>query len=326
MPGDIRFFAPIDVMLQTFGLMYMQKRERYFAADDFFPFVEFTGYNGTIYTEESIGTLRAEDARAGDEIGYPTLSFRGKGIPFMAEDWGFQSLVTYKQMNSSQVPGTGITARRVRALTEKVWLSREVRAATIVTAVTPAVSLATTAKWNSTAPVPRSDVMTGKKTVLQFTGREPNKLIFTGTVTDDLITRETSGSAGALIKDAIKYVMAATGRQISEPLIAAYFDVEMVRFAKGVRQLATANMPSAVAGALPEQGQYIWGNDEADLVFNEDNPTPETSNYGVSPGRLKYGAAQFEDPMRRGIWVQAFQALIEFVAESKSFYKIGTIL
>lgn len=326
MPGDVRFVAPVDTMLQRFGLMYIQNRSRYFAADDVFPFVEFVGYNGTIYTDESIGTLRAEDARAGDEIGFPTVSFRGKGTPFMAEDWGFQTLITRKQVLSSQVPGTPIEARRTRALTEKLWLAREVRSQSIVDAIAPAVNLASTAKWNSTAPAPRTDIMAGKKSTLQYTGREGNKLIFTGTVTDDLITRETAGSAGALIKDAIKYVMQATGRQINEPLIAAYFDVERVRFAKAVRQLSTASMPSAVVGALPEQGQYVWINDEAYLVYNEDNPGPETSNFGVSPGPMYYGAAQFEDPFRRGVWVQVFQSLIELTAEAKSFYAVGTIL
>lgn len=324
MPGDVRFVAPIDAMLQSMGLAYIQNRSRYFAADDLFPYAPFSGYNGTIYVDEALGTLTAPDARGGDEIGYPTVSFRGKGIPFMAEDYGFQSLVTWKQINSTLAPGMPLVARRARALTEKVWLAREIRAEAIVDALTPDASLATTAKWNSTAPVPRTNVMNGKASTLKYTGREVNKLVMTGSVVDDLITRETTGSAGALLKDAIKYVMAATGRQINEPLMAAYFDVERVRFAKGVK--GTAAPSGTPEGALATQGSYIYDADEVYMVYNEDDPGAETSNYGVSPGPLYYGAAQFEDPMRRGIWVQAFQALTEFVAESKSIYVLGTVL
>lgn len=326
MPGDVRFVAPVDEMMTSFGLAYMQNRARYFAADDLFPFVPFDGYNGSIFVDEAVGTLRAEDARGGDETGFTTISFRGKAIPFMAEDWGFQSLITKKQLSATKAPGLPLTARRQRALTEKVWLAREVRAEAIVDAISPDASLATTAKWNSTAPVPRTDVMTGKRKVLQFTGREPNKIVLTGTVVDDLITRESAGSAGLSIKTAIQYVMQATGRQINEPLIAAYFDVDLVRFAKGVR-MDPATAPGATPeGALNAQGKYIFDADEAYLVYNEDDPGAETSNYGVSPGPLKYGAAQFQDPMFRGIWVQAFQALIEFAAEPKSIYVLGTIL
>ena len=326
MPGDVRFVAPIDELMQSFGLAYMQNRSRYFAADDAFPFVPFDGYNGSIFVDEAVGTLRAEDARGGDEIGYPTISFRGKAIPFMAEDWGFQSLVTWKQINSTRAPGMPLTARRQRALTEKLWLAREVRAEAVLDAISPNASLAGTAKWNSNAAVPRTDVMTGKKTTLQFTGREANKLILTGTVTDDLITRESTGSAGLLIKEAIKYVMQATGRQINEPLIAAYFDVERVRFAKGVRMDPATAPQGTPEGALNAQGKYIWDADEVYMLYNEDDPGAETSNFGVSPGPLFYGAAQFEDPMRRGIWVQAFQALIELTAEAKSGYVLGTVL
>jgi hypothetical protein len=326
MPNDVRFVAPVDTMLRRTGLAYIQNRDRYFAQNDLFPWVEFEGYNGTIYTEESIGTLRAEDARGGDEIGFPTISFRGKGTAFMAEDWGFQSLVTNKQMKTSQVPGTGIQARRARILTEKLWLAREVRSEAIVDAVAPTVSLSGTAKWNSTAAVPRTDIMAGKTAILKWTGREGNKLVLSGSVSNDLITRESTGSAGSLIKDAIKYVMQATGRQINEPLIAAYFDVERVRFAKGVQQDPTKNAPSAIAGALPQIGTFIFDQDEAYLVYNEDDPSPETSNYGISPGPMDFGAAQFPDPFFRGIWVQAYQALLEMPAEAKSIYVLGTIL
>lgn len=326
MPGDVRFVAPVDELMQSFGLAYMQNRARYFAADDAFPFVPFDGYNGTIYVEEAIGNLGGEDARAGDEIGYPTVSFRGKGIPFMAEDWGFQSLVTWKQMNSTRAPGLPLTARRQRSLTEKVWLAREIRAEAVLDAITPDASLSSTAKWNSTAPVPRTNVMTGKVQTLKYTGREANKLILTGSVADDLITRESTGSAGLSVKEAIKYVMQATGRQINEPLIAGYFDVDRVRFAKGVRADPATAPGATPEGALPTIGKYIWDADEVYMLYNEDDPGAETSNFGVSPGPLYYGAAQFEDPMRRGIWVQAFQALIEFVAEAKSAYVLGTVL
>ena len=326
MPGDVRFVAPVDTMMTSFGLAYMQNRTRYFAADDLFPFTPYEGYNGSVYVEEAIGNLGADDARAGDEAGYVTVSFRGKAIPFMAEDYGFQSLVTWKQINSAKVPGLPLTARRQRSLTEKVWLAREVRAEAIVDAITPDATLSSTLKWNSTAPVPRTDIMAGKKKVLQFTGREPNRLVFTGTVTDDLITRQSTGSAGLLIIQAIQYVMQATGRQINEPLIAAYFDVDRVRFWKAVR-MDPATAPGATAGAaLPSQGVYVAEADEAYLVYNEDDPGPESTNFGVSPGPLYYGAASFPDSMRRGIWVQAFQALTEFTAEAKSGYVLGTIL
>lgn len=326
MPGDVRFEAPIDTMMTSFGLAYMQNRARYFAADDLFPFVPFDQWNGAIFAQEAVGTLRAEESRAGDETGYPTVSFRGKAIPFLAEDWGLQNLVTSKMLDITRGPGLPLTARRQRALSEKVWLNREVRVEAVVDALTPDVSLAGTAKWNSTAAVPRTDIMTGKRTVLQFTGREPNKVVFTGTVSDDLITRESTGSAGLSIKEAIKYVMQATGRAINEPLIAAYFDLESVRFAKGVR-MDPATAPGATpGGALPTIGKYIFDADEAYLVYNESDPGPETSNYGVSPGPMFYGARQFEDPMRRGIWVQTFQKLIEFVAEPKSIYVLGAIL
>jgi len=325
MPLDVRFVAPVDQILTTFGLMYMQNRARYFAADQFFPFVEYTGYNGTVYVDEARTTLQADDARAGDEIGYPTISFRGKGIPFMAEDWGFQSLITPKQRMSSQVPGSSIEVRRTRGLTERLWLAREVRTNTLVSAISPNTSLSGTAKWSSTAAVPRTDVMTGKRTVLQYTGREPNKIVLTGTVTDDLITRESAGSAGLSVKTAIQYVMQATGRQINEPLIAAYFDVESVTFWKGVRS-ASGDFPApTVESALGVQGSYIGTGDQA-YIFYADTPSPETSNYGISPGPMYYGARQVQDPWGRGVWVQCFQALIEFQAEAKSMYVIGTVL
>jgi len=326
MPGDVRFEAPIDTMMTSFGLAYMQNRERYFAADDLAPYVPFDQWNGAIFAQEAVGTLRPEESRAGDETGYPTVSFRGKAIPFLAEDWGLQNLVTSKMLDITRGPGLPLTARRQRALTEKVWLNREVRVEGIVGVITPDVSLAGTAKWNSTVAVPRTDVMTGKRTVLQFTGREPNKIVLTGTVADDIITRESAGSAGLSIKEAIKYVMQATGRQINEPLIAAYFDVDLVRFAKGVR-MAAGTAPGAQPGAaLPTQGTYILSGDRAYVFYNENDPGPETSNFAVSPGPLYYGARSFEDPMRRGIWVQTFQKLIEFVSEAESMYVIGTIL
>lgn len=323
MPGDVRFVAPVDEILTTFGLAYIQNRARYFAADDLFPYVEFEGYNGTIYVDEARSTLHAGSARAGDEIGYPTVSFRGKGIPFMAEDWGFQSLITNKQRLSQQVPGSSIEMRRARSLTERLWLAREVRANAIAAAISDNVSLGGT-KWNTASAVPRTDIMTGKKTVLQFTGREPNKIVLTGTVADDLISRDgPAGSAGQLLKDAIKYVMAATGRQLNEPLIAAYFDVEMVRFARGIQGTAAAT--PTVEGSLSTQGSYIFTGDRAYLFFNED-ASPETSNFGVSPGPMYYGSRQLADPYGRGTWVQCFQALIEFTAEAKSMYVVGTIL
>lgn len=326
MPGDVRYVAPVDEMMSSFGLAYMQKRDRYFAANDLFPFTPYEGYNGSVYVEEAIGNLGGDDARAGDEAGYITVSFRGKAIPFMAEDWGFQSLVTWKQINSARVPGLPLTARRQRSLTEKVWLAREIRAEAIMDAITPDASLASTAKWPSTAPVPRTDIMTGKKQILQYTGREPNKLVFTGSVVDDLITRTSTGSAGLLIISAIQYVMQATGRQINEPLIAAYFDIDKVIFWKAVRADPASAPAATPGGALSVQGKYVADADEAYLVYNEDDPGPETSNFGISPGPLFYGAASFPDSMRRGIWVQAFQALTEFTAEAKSAYVLGTIL
>lgn len=323
MPGDVRFEAPVDEVMTAFGLAYMQNRQRYFAADDFFPYVEYGSYVGSVFVQEARATLHAGDARAGDEVGYPTVSFRGKAIPFLAEDWGFQSLITTKQRSSTQAPGSSIELRRTRGLTEKVFLAREVRAKAKVDALTPNASLAGTAKWNNTAAVPRTDVMTAKRTTNQFTGQEANRIVLTGTVADDLITRESTGSAGLSVKEAIKYVMQATGRQINEPLIAAYFDVASVRFAKGVR--GTAASTPTVEGALSTQGSYIFDADEAYIFFNED-ASPETSNYGVSPGPLFYGARQREDPWGRGIWVQTFQALLELEAEPKSMYVLGTVL
>lgn len=326
MSGDVRYVAPVDEMATSVGLAYMQNRSRYFGADDFFPYVPFDGYNGSIYVEEAISNLGAGDAAAGDEIGYRTVSFRGKAIPFMAEDWGYQSLITWKHMNSTKAPGTPLTTRRQRSLTERLWLAREKRAFAKIDAITTSNDLSSTLKWNSSAPVPRTDVMAGKITTLKYTGREANRVGISGSVVDDLITRETTGSAGALIKDAIKYVMQATGRQINEPLIAAYFDVERVRFLKAV-QADPATAPSATPeGALSSIGKYVYANDEVYVSYSEDEPGQETSVFGVAPGPRYYGATSFPDPMQRGIWVQAFQALIEFVAEAKSFYAIGTVL
>lgn len=327
---DQRWIRPTDPITDAFGLTFLQDRKRYFASDFFFPFVggaEDGGYTGTYSVFEALNTLRRESSRWGDEVGAPRVSLRGKGVAFLAEDWGFESVLTDKTRKNWQMSGKDPEAKWTQMLTEKLWLDREYRSAQILlNSTATSTSLAGTLRWDSTAAVPRTDVRTGCRTVMFRTGQWANRVGVSGLVYDDIFQRESTGSAGLSIKNSIQYVLATTGKNLTPDLMAGYFGVDELRPLMAMQSDATKTETTTIGDALPENGNYVFSGKEVYIFYGQDDAGPDSLQYGASLGPLYFGSDRYREEKTRGDVMRVFNALIEKEVCIPALYIIKTAI
>jgi hypothetical protein len=137
---------------------------------------------------------------------------------------------------------------------------------------------------------------------------------------------QSEGSAGGVISESIKYSQKIMAADINENLLAQYFGLARVKFAKAIQSDATKYVNTTIAGSagLAEAGTYIWDKDEAYIFRSEQGN--QVVSYGQSFGS-DYGTADsYYESRTKTTVVRYCQTLVEKVTCSGAIRTLGTIL
>lgn len=238
-----------------YGLDYEQMAANY-VANDICPFFQTPKTSGWYYVPDARNFLRAEDLAWSRENGATrVISQYGKDT-FIAQPYGGEEPVSDIDAGDWGGGKDDLITQTMRQMMARINLAREVRTFGLIDGSGAGTTSVTgTGQWDSTAANPRLDVMKSKTAVAKRVGREANTLIISGLVYEVITGTQSSGSAGAAVLDTLKY----TSRDsITEEMLARYFILEKVRFAKAVQQDTTKHSNRTVNPGLPEAGTYVW--------------------------------------------------------------------
>jgi len=300
---------PVDPVLTNFMLDFSQA-ETDFVADLVFPFVQTPGDTGTYYIPDAKGTLRAEEALWGFNVGANRRDLRYTSAAFKARKFGFELLVTDDDRRN-WMGGMSLDQQAANQNAQDILLAREVRAEGIVDAGSYTTSAAGNT-WTGTSANPRSNVNAAQAIIHKKIGKKGNLVIIPGAVWDSLTGTQVAGTGGAQVLEAIKYTKGGLGSQLTAELMAQYFNVNKVGPGVAVQQDPTKHESSASPTVgLPETGIYIWDQTEVYVMYCDPTPAQKSTNYGASFGNEKYAADSYRDNRVQGDWIRGWQVLNE---------------
>lgn len=321
--AQVRIYDPA---LTNFSLSYANAREVY-AADVLAPFTpsDDGGDTGQFFIADPLNSLRARDAHWSWTEGATRGMSRFTKGTWAAQPYAWEEGVPDAWVRNSQMV-QGLRENAAKVCVDVVMLAREVRAEALADGVAPTTSLSSTAKWNSTAANPRADVKSMSTTILKKTAAEANAMILTGSVADSIMGTQSSGTAGAAIAEMVKYSREVMGGDINENLLAQYFNLGRVKFAKAIQSDATKYVNTTIPGAagLAEAGTYVWDKDEA-YVFRTEQGNQVVS-YAQTFGS-DYGTADtYYEPRTKTTVVRYCQTVVEKATCTGAIAVLGTIL
>lgn len=315
---------PVDPVLNDFGIAYRQSLTA-FAAEDFLPYTKTDGDTGTYFISDPLNSLRFEDPTWSYVTGASRVDTRFSSAAFRAQPWGLEEAVPDAYVRNFAGGGQALKERVTTTLVDKITLAREIRAEAIADAVAPGHSV--TNKWGGggSAANPRGEIMIGQVAIHKKNGARGNTIIFTGSVSDNLMGTASANSAGAAIFNSITYTNRTTGDQMNELLLSQYFAVSKVVLATAIQSDPTKYETTTVATAgLPEAGVYVWDKDEA-YVFRSEKGMM-SSGYGQTLGPDLQTIDQYRDDKVRADIVRVASTVIEKVTNSSAIYVVGAIL
>jgi len=317
----------VDPILTDFGLQYRQAQTN-FVADQVAPWVRTEGDTGTYYKADALNNLSVENVVWSYTEGAPRGDSVFTSAAFKAQPYGREEAVPDAFVRNWLAGGQDLKLRATSSLQDIMMLAREVRVEAVFDAVAPTTSLSSTARWDSTAPNPRADVhATMGSAILHRIGRMPNAVVITGAVWRSIIGTHSSGTAGALILDAIKYTRPGLGSSITPDLVAQYLNVDFVFPAIAVRN-ATTDIETTTANGdgLAAAGIDVWDQKEVYAIYVDQNPGPQTVSYMVTFGPDKGTMDQYRDERVKADIVRVTETLAEVTTCSNAIYTLGTVI
>lgn len=277
-----------------------------YISDILFPRLAVKNKTG-IYYEYDKSNLRAEnDERApgteANEINYELIQ-RSYG-PLI--DHALKAKITDEEVEQSDAalqPFVDATD----AVTEKIWLSKEIDAANKLAAITQGINLAAGQQWSDYSNSdPISDIQLGVDTVKGASLRVPNILVMGYQVYVKLIHHP----------DLLGLLPVTQTRMMNLQKLAEIFGVDQI-------VVGDAQKNTAIQGAT-DALQYVWGK-SAYLLYAEQNPglrkmsstyTLELTN-GVEVGRW------YEQPIR-STFVEVRRFYEQKITNASAVYKFAT--
>lgn len=318
---------PVDPILTSFGLEYRQAQSN-FVADVVAPWIQTPADSNTYYIADPLNNLKRENIEGAIGAASKMIDLRFTSASFLAKPFRAKTLVLDDERRNWMGGGAALDQRAVAALTDKAMLARENRVEALLDAIAPTTSLSSTARWDSTAPNPRADIRALSTAILKRIGRHANTVVITGAVWDSVVGTHSSGTAGALILDAIKYTQKGTGDAITPQLVAQYLNVDVVAPALAVQSDTTKYETTTVPGAagLPEAGVYMFDQKECYVGYIDRNPTPQTVSafltFGPSKGQIKRWRSDDPD----GDFIRIEDILVEKATCTSAMLTLGTVI
>lgn len=278
----VQGLRPVDPVLTQVGMEYRQSLPWMSGADLFFPWVRTPGVTGTYYIADPLNNLRREDAKWSRSTGASRLDLKFTSAAFRAQKYGFELPVLDDDARDWLGGGDDLKGRAATAISDKLYLDREVLAEAILDGISPTAGVAT---WNNASSAPRVDVNTASATIQKRIGRPANCMGINPSIWRNITANMTAGTAGAQITEAIKYTQFGGGSAITPDLVAQFFNIDLVVPLTMVQSDPTKFETSTVsATGLPEAGLDVWDKDEVYVAFVDRNPGPQTVSYGMSLG------------------------------------------
>jgi len=324
--NQVRIYDPV---LTNFSMSYRNKQTVY-AQDDLFPYTppDDGGDTGQFFIADPLNSLRARNVEWSFTKGASRGMSRFTKGTWAAQPYAWEEAVPDAWVRNWQGGSNlqGLKEIATQVCVDIIMLAREVRVEAIADGVAPTNSLSSTAKWGSTAANPRADIKVGSATILKKTASEANAMILTGSVVDSITGTQSAGSAGGVISESIKYSQKVMGADINEDLLAQYFNLQKVRFAKAIQSDATKYVNTTIAGAagLAEVGTYIWDQDEAYIFRSEQGN--QVVSYGQTFGSDIGSIDQYYEPRTKSTVVRCCQTVVEKATCTGAIYVLGTIL
>lgn len=323
MPQGLNQARPVDPVLEAFSLEYRQAQTN-FIADEACPWLQTDGDTGTYYVAEALNNLKWENPAWSYTTGASRVDSRYKSDSFRAQPYGLEEAVSDAMMRNWLQGGQGLKERAAAGLMDRLMIAREKRVEALFDAATPDNVAAT---WDSSSANPRFDINKGKRVVLLRTGNEPNYLVIPAVVWNSITGTQASGTAGAVIIDAIKYTQAALGSTLTAELVAGYLNVEKVLIGKAVESDNTKAEPEAIGGTagLAEAGLDIWDKDEFYLFIRRE-PAVQTVTAFMTLGPDLYTPDTYRDDKVKADIVRLTQTVVEKAICSTAIYCGGNVL
>lgn len=317
----------VDPILTQFGMEYRQAQTNYIG-DKVAPWVKTSGDTGTYYVADALNNLGVENAVWSYQTGANRVDSVYTSAAFAAQPYGLEEVVPDSYVRNWLAGGDDLKRRTVSSLTDRLLLQREYRIGAAFDAITANSTLTTTACWDSTAPNPRADVWaTAAGTIMKRIGRNPNAAILGDGVWRSILGTQSSGTAGALIVDAIKYTQAGMGSAITPDLVAQYFNLDYVFPAIAIRNATTdIETTTANANGLAAAGIACFNRREVYVLYVDPTPGPQTVNYMTTFGPFKGEVDQYRDDRVMADVIRITETLTEKVTCSNALYVFATVV
>ena len=318
----------VDPILTQFGMEYRQAQKNY-VADSVAPWVKTEGDTGTYYIADALNNLSVENAAWSYTTGANRVDSVFTSAAFAAQPYGLEEVVPDAYVRNWLAGVDDLKRRSVSGLTDRLMLQREWRVGNgVFDAVAPTTSLTSTACWDSTASNPRADVVaTMGKTIMLRIGRMPNALVVGQGVWFSMIGTQSSGTAGNLIIEAIKYTQKGMGSAITPDLVASYLNLDYVFPALAIRNATTdIETTTANAAGLAAAGVACFNRREIYAIYVDPNPGPQTVSYLTTFGPTKGEVDQYRDDRVMADVIRITETLVEKTTCSNAIYTLGTVV
>ena len=317
----------VDPILTQFGMEYRQKATNYIA-DGVAPWVKTVGDTGTYFIADALNNLAVENANWSYRTGANRVDSVFTSAAFAAQPYGLEEVIPDGYVRNWLAGGDDLKRRAVSGLTDKMLLQREYRVGAAFDAIAPTTSLTSTACWDSTAANPRADVWaTMAGTIMKRIGRNPNALVLGDGVWRSILGTQSSGTAGNLIVEAIKYTQPGLGSAITPQLVAQYFNVDYAFPAVAIRNaVADIETTTANAAGLAVAGIACFNRREVYAIYVDPSPGPQTVNYLTTFGPTRGEVDQYRDDRVMADVVRITETITEKVTCSNAIYTLGTVV
>lgn len=313
----------VDPFLDGVMLDFRQADDT-FIADELAPWTQTQGDTGTYWINDAYNANRWENPAWSYLTGASRIDSKYTSDSFKVQPYGLEEPVPDAVVRNWLGP-VDPKAQSALNLQSKMRIAREVRVEAFFDAATPAVSLAGTARWDSTAANPRANIISANVGIGQRVARGGNTVVFTGAVADNVMGSILTGSAGAAIIDSVKQVMAALGSNLTRNLIAQYLGVDRVLFARAwMADPTKAELSTVNKQGTNEAMLYIWDAKEVYVTVTEQGV--RNASYLQTFGPDLYTPDQYRDDKVRADIVRIAQNCVEKVTSPLSLYAIGTVI
>ena len=233
-------YHPVDPVLTDISLGYQNEE---YIAEILLPSVPVALQSGKHFVYDK-GKFRSEDSKRGSGARSKEVTHGlTTGLTFYCEDHALKEFVADEDVRLAPA-GVDPYVDATENVTEKLFVEREVEAATILTdtaVMTQNTTLTGTDQWNDSNSDPIEDIKTGKATVHSSIFKDPNTLLLGKEVYEKLLDHPA-------IIERIKHSQLGVA---SAELLARVFGVDRVI-------IGAAGKNTAVEGQTDSMS-YIWG-------------------------------------------------------------------